>query len=125
MRGNAQFFPSVLARVVSSMQPKIYPCIEANSSIGCCILQCLHFSFFVFADMEPKVEVLVSEQLTTGDSSISPGDANTPAKDEQFTPVLLDENAAIGGAPKNYKAEMQHLMGSQIDQAEFSPDIGM
>ncbi len=71
--------------------------------------------------MEPKVEVIVSEQLTTGDSSISPGDANTPAKGEQFTPVLPDENAAIGGASKDYKAEMQQLMGNQI---ESSPDIG-
>ncbi len=74
--------------------------------------------------MEPKVEVLVSEQATTGDSSISPGDANTPAKGEQLTPVLLDENAAIGGAPKDYKAEMQHLMGNQTDQAESFPDTG-
>jgi hypothetical protein len=76
--------------------------------------------------MEPKVEVIVSEQLTTGDNSISPGDAITPAKGEQLiTPVLPDENAAIGGAPKDYKAEMQHLMGSQIDQAECTHDIGM
>ncbi len=74
--------------------------------------------------MEPKVEVLVSEQLTTGDSSISPGDANTPVKGEQFTPVVPDENAAIGGAPKDYKAEMQQLMGNRTDQAESSPDIG-
>jgi hypothetical protein len=102
------------------------PFVEPNSLIGVFFsLQCLPFSFVV-ADMEPKVEVIVSEQLTTGDSSISPGDANTPAnKGEQFTPVLLDENAAIGGAPKDYKAEMQHLMGNQTDQAEFSPDIGM
>ncbi len=75
--------------------------------------------------MEPKVEVLVSEQLTTGDSSISPGDANPPAKGEQLTPVVLGENAATGGAPKDYKAQMQQLMGSQIDQAESNPDIGM
>ncbi len=71
--------------------------------------------------MEPKVEVLVSEQLTTGDSSLSPGDANPPAKGEQFTPVVPDENASSGGAPKDYKAEMQQLMGNQI---ESSPDIG-
>ncbi len=74
--------------------------------------------------MEPKVEVLVSEQLTTSDNSISPGDAITPAKDEQFTPVP-DENASSGGAPKDYKAEMQHLMGNQTDLTESSPDIGM
>jgi hypothetical protein len=75
--------------------------------------------------MEPKVEVLVSEQLTAGDSSLSPGDANTPAnKGEQCTPVVPDENAAIGGASKDYKAEMQQLMGNQTDQAESSPNIG-
>jgi hypothetical protein len=109
------------------MQPKLYPSIEPNSPSGVSFyyfLLCL-LDFFV-ADMEPKVEVIVSEQLTTGDSSISPGDANTPAnKGEQFTPVLLDEKAAIGGASKNYKAEMQQLMGNQIDQTESSPDIGM
>ncbi len=104
------------------MQPKIYSYIEPNSSIRCFSLHSACLLFFVFvADMEPKVEVLVSEQLTTGDSSISPGDANTPAKGEQFMPVP-DENAAIVGASKDYKAEMQQLMGNQI---ESSPDIGM
>ncbi len=117
--------PSKRQKSVSCMQPKLYPSIEPNSPSGISFyyfLLCL-LDFFV-ADMEPKVEVIVSEQLTTGDSSISPGDANTPAKGELCPPVP-DENAAIGGAPKDYKAEMQHLMGSQIDQTESSPDIGM